>query len=181
MIEGWHRGKGIDFAINTSDNGTMSIAVLLQVTDGDPSGDGGSIITWYGYCTDAAIDNTVAALRLMGWTGNDLSEFESSEIISVDTLIPNEVSFPINHEEYQGKIVSKVGKICKASDGKVAVKNRVEGRAAKDFGARFRAACAANPASGGVAPKQPAPKPRPALAKPQSTDPPRGSDDEYPF
>lgn len=178
MIEGWHRGKAIDFAINQTDNGTFSIAVLLQVSDGDVSGDGGKIITWYGYCTDNAIDNTIAALRLMGWTGNDLSDFESSEAITVDVLLPSEVSFPINFEEYQGKQVAKVGKICKASAGKVAVKNRIEGRAAKDFGARFRAACAANPASKSA---QPTPARQPPKQLSRSEDSPEAQNDGFPF
>ena len=187
MNEGWHRGKAIDYAISESDKGTASIAVLLQVSDGDASGDGGKIITAYLYCTDNAIDNTVTALRLMGWAGNDLSEFEDSNAISVDTLLPNEVSFPINNEEYQGQVNARVGKICKASAGKVAVKNKVEGAAAKSFGSRFKAACMAQPAKAGTQSQaRPAPRQPPPNARKRDDDPPeahRSDDgaDPYPF
>ena len=184
MNEGWHRGKAIDYAINESDQGTTSIAVLLQVADGDQSGDGGKIISTYLFCTDNAIDNTVAALRLMGWTGNDLSEFEDSNAIDVATLLPNDVSFPINNEEYQGKVNAKVGKICKASSGKVAVKNKVEGAAAKSFGSRFKVACMAQPAKAGAQSlARPAPRQPPPNARKRDGDPPEAhrDNDDLPF
>jgi hypothetical protein len=43
--KGWHRGKATDFAISVSDTGTEAIAIQLQVTEDDPSGDEGKTIT----------------------------------------------------------------------------------------------------------------------------------------
>jgi hypothetical protein len=180
--KGWHRGKATDFAISVSDTGTEAIAIQLQVTEGDPSGDEGKTITTYLYCTDAAIDNTVAALRLLGWTGDDLGVFGTDGEYSLEELLPNEVSFPIDFEEYNGNSQAKVGKICKASSGKIAVKTRLEGTAAKQFGQRFRSACAANPAEGGAKPRNAPAAARPAAQRrppvdPTVSEPPEG----FPF
>jgi hypothetical protein len=188
--EGWHQGKAIDYAIGVTDGGTESINILLQANEEDPSGDGGKIITTQLWCTEKAIANTVEALRIFGWTGIDLSDFESPTLIPAEELLPNEVSFPINNEEYNGKTYAKVGKICRASSSRVYVKNRLEGTAAKEFGARFRAACAAIP---GAVPAQKRQEKAPAKKPPArqadmtdhaNEDSPEGSvcpNDGFPF
>jgi hypothetical protein len=182
LNEGWHRGKAIDFGISVSESGTESIAILLQVAMGDPSGDEGRVITAYLYCTEAAVLNTVEALRILGWQGENLGDFESSELKNVDELLPNDVTFPINNEEYNGNVNSKVGKICRASSGKIAIKNRIEGAAAKSFGARFKAACAAVPAGAApvakAAPKA-ATQARPAVKHKESLE--NDANEDFPY
>ena len=186
MSEGWHRANAVDFGIAVTDGGTESIAILLQIVPGDTSGDEGRVISTNLYCTEAAIMNTLDALRIFGWTGTNLAEFESSEVRKVESLLPNEVSFFVKIEEYDGKQYSKVGKICRASSGKVIIKNRIEGNAARDFGARFRAACSAVPANGGqptVSNNPPVQRPSPAQRAPvnRPAEPAQSPDDEYPF
>jgi hypothetical protein len=132
---------------------------MLRIADNDPN-DSGRTITTYLYLSDAAQENTMEALRCLGYKGNDLAEL-ADESIDTELLLPNDVSFPINYEEYNGTSRPKVGPIRRAGAGSVALKNKLEGNEAKQFGLRFKALCAAHPAGA-------EPKAKPAIAKPRT-------------
>ena len=168
--DGWHGGRAFDFGIDCTDNGTEFIAVSLIIDSSDQPGDEGKTIQARLFCTDNAIGNTIEQLRAMGWTGDDLSVFADSNANDPATLLPNAIRFAINNEEYEGKWYPKVGKIVRAQSGKVFIKNRIEGAAAKAFGQRFKAACQAMPAGSPPKPKsaQSAPKQPPAQRQPQT-------------
>jgi hypothetical protein len=171
MKDGKYLAVAIDTALAVSDNGTEQVAVQFRLSGGQE--DAGQTITWYGYCTDAAMERTVKGLRNMGWTGNDVSVFECPTENEVSQLLPNEVQLVLQTEEYNGHERLKVAWVNKIG---IAVKNKLEGSAAKALGARMRAACAALPTDKSSAPRKLVPN-KPA----EQNVPADYKDDQLPF
>jgi hypothetical protein len=157
IAEGWYSGRAVATGIGYTEGGTPQIAILLRVADDDPN-EAGRTIQAYLYLTDAAQENTLEALRLMGFKSDDISDLDGH--IDAELVLPNDIRFPVSHEEYGGKLRAKVGKICKMSASTVALKNKLEGNEAKQFGLRFRSVCKAYPAGFEPKPKIAAAKPR---------------------
>lgn len=84
--------------LGESSTGTPRVEVQFYVQT--PAEEHGQKILWYGYLTPAAMPRTVAALRHMGWTGNDLRDLTS--------IGKNNVELVVEGEEYNGKTYPRV-------------------------------------------------------------------------
>jgi hypothetical protein len=179
FVEGWHKGRAVATGIGYTEGGTPQVAVLLRVNDDCSSGDGGRTITAYLYLSEKAAPYSIESLRAMGWTGSDLSELADADC---ETALPNDVSFPINYEEYNGKSSPKVGPILPATGGGIVMKSRLTGAEAKQFGMQFRGLCAAVPPKGGTKPSSARDTSVRRNARPSTVhDEPQTSAGEYPF
>ena len=133
--------------------------------------DTGETITWYGLFGDEPVtdagetitDLTFKALRVFGWKGNDLTDLAGIE--------NNEVELVVVHEEWKGKVSSKVKFVNKP--GGMGLKSPMSDAQATKFSASMKAAAAKVTADGSPAPKV-APK---STAKNKSVD----SSDDVPF
>jgi hypothetical protein len=57
--------------LGEASTGAPQVAIEFEVVEGDQKGER---ITKYCFLTDAAAEYTLAALRICGWTGNDLAD-----------------------------------------------------------------------------------------------------------
>lgn len=153
--------------IGTAKTGTDFIQFYLIVTEGASKGER---VRWDGYFTENTNERTIKALQLLGWQGEDLSEFSDGGLHGLDS---NDVEIVVELEEYQGTDEKYKGK----SFPRVAWINSIVGflntKAAMDpgaaaaFGARMRGLVlqakaknptpAAKPNATGVAPAVDAP------------------------
>ena len=79
-------------------SGTEQVAVVFELLGGP---DAGSRITWHGYFSDKATKRTLATLKLLGFTGDDLMALYTQRL-------NQQVSLTIEHEEYNGKTSAKI-------------------------------------------------------------------------
>lgn len=146
---GTYRARSISAALGTTNGGKPQVAVKFSLLDFP-----GESITWFGYFTESTENSTLRALRTAGWTGEDLSD-----LAELQNPEGPEVWLVIEHETYENKTRAKVRWVNSA--GGLAMKNAMEGDAAKTFAARMkdkvRAFDAVAKATGG----KPAPKPAP--------------------
>jgi hypothetical protein len=108
-------------------------------------------VTWFGYFTDDTIDRTIESLRIMGWTGNDLSDLQG--------LDANEVELVVEDETYEGKTRAKVRWVNRP--GGLALKAPLSVDRKKAFAASMRDRIKTFDATAGT-PKPKSDKPRPA-------------------
>lgn len=137
-------------------------------------------ITWFGYFTEDTMERTIESLRIMGWTGNDLSELNG--------LDANEVDLVIEDETYEGKSRPKVRWVNRV--GGLALKAPLSGDKRKAFAASMKDRIKAFDATGGAPKPKPASRPqaaRPAGPRPTMANtaedfgPPPMNDDDIPF
>ncbi len=129
MIEaGKHRARAVEWGVGEAGTGTMQIGVVFELLDQEP----GTYITYYGYFTDGALEFTLKALRAMGWQGSDITELDNNG----GGLDQREVQIVVEHEEYQGRIQTKVKWV--NSLGGMAMANRVTGDKLASFAAGLR-------------------------------------------
>jgi len=123
---GRYKARAIEGALALTNNGNEQVAVLVEVVGGDHAGEQ---LTWYGHFTEKTVERTFESLRLLGWQGDDLSELSGIDA--------NEVTIIVEHEEDRdGKPRPRVKWI--NGGGGLAVKQKLEGAAAKAFAQRMR-------------------------------------------
>lgn len=165
---GTYKARAVEGALGKTGTGKEQVGVLLCITAGEYEG---TTITWYGYFTDKTIERTMEALRVLGWSTDDLSD-----LAGIDA---NEVSIVVDHEENdKGEVHARVKWI--NGGGSIAMKERLEAGAAKAFAARMKgAAIASRQKTSGGRPAATNGTRRPAQAL-TSGDPGFG-DDDIPF
>lgn len=138
MIEaGRYKAKGVEGGLGMTGTGKEQVGVLLEITEGDATGEQ---ITWYGYFTEKTVDRTMESLRHLGWAGDDLTDLTG--------ITANEVSIVIEHEENdRGEWHARV-KWINGPGGGLAMKERMDEKAARAFAARMKGAAAASRAGG---------------------------------
>lgn len=164
--------------LGTSKNaGTPFIEVYLEITEGEFKG---QTARWTSYFTDKTSERTIKSMQLMGWRGDDLTDFSEGALNGLDS---NEVSIVVEHEEYdregETKTAVKVAWV-NSLTGFLNIQQRMNTGAAAEFAQRMR----------GLVHKVKASNPVPTQTKPSNGAPPRapsppadtsGSDDEIPF
>ncbi len=173
MEDGYYTMKGVAGGLGNAKTGTPQIAVQLVVSQGPAKGES---ITWFGTFTDNATEYTFAALRTLGWEGDDLTNLAG--------LDKNEVRVHVKTEEYQGKWNQKAKGIYPL--GGLGLANPMSERDAKAFAATMKGAAVASrsavasakPANGKPKAK-PAARQQPAGRGPDFADMP--NDDDIPF
>jgi len=133
MIEpGTYRARGVNAALGYTSKGKEQMAVELQFLDGENEG---KTITWYGYFTEKTTDSTFDALRVLGWTGADLSD-----LAGIDA---NEVSIVVEEEtDDEGKTRTRVRWINRR--GGIALKERMNPAQLAKFAKRMKGAAVAS-------------------------------------
>lgn len=164
ISQGRHKARGVMGALGTTGTGKEQIAVLLEVTEGEEQG---TQITWYGYFTEKTVDRTFESLRLLGWSGDDLTDLSG--------LDANEVSIVIEHEHDQsGELRARVKWI--NGGGGLGLKEPMNAVAAKAFAERMKGAALASrkkaPAGNGAKPAAPRGPSPDELNKAFTEDPP---------
>ena len=98
ISEGKHRAVAVasDIQFGKTGTGTNQIAVPFAIEDGP---DAGSVITYFGFFSEAARDRTIESLRRCGWTGDDLRDLGPMN---------RPVEIVVEHDEYNGKVRPKV-------------------------------------------------------------------------
>lgn len=170
---GRYLARPVLWMLTETKSGAEQYAVELEVTSPDEAL-AGQHLTWFGgFSSDKATEITVKALRVLGWTGDDLD--------AVALATDKDVSITVEHEEYQGKTQVRVRWINPL--GGLAVRAPLAADRRRGFAERMRGAIAgidaktgwtAPPAApgNGSAPRAPAPAP---------AAPPAGVDDDIPF
>lgn len=165
---------------HSKQKGTPQVAVCLEILRGPYAG---QKITWMGFFTDATEERTLKSLRLLGFEGDDLGAF-------VTQHPTNEVVAVVEHETYDGKTRAKVAWINDPTGGGMRMANALSGADLRKFGAKFKSALKAIPATKTVEARREAPSELPAdggefdQSRPDP-DPGNGSghdgDDDIPF
>ena len=163
LANGTYRAVPTEAILGLTDTGNEQIAVTFMLTDGSARG-----AVWYGFFTEKTLERTVESLRYMGWTGNDLSEFEQGK--PAPSGFGEEVEIVVEQETYNGVTRSRVRWVNRV--GGPTVKTALTGAQAVSFAARMKAKiaaldAAAKAAGNGTAHPPVAPKP---AAAPQEQD-----------
>jgi hypothetical protein len=176
IAPGRYRARGVEAALGMTGTGKEQVAILLRVVE-EGGENHGAELTWYGYFTEKTAERTLESLRHLGWTGDDLTDLSGIDA--------NEVSIVVEHEEGQdGKLRARVQWI-NAPGGGLAMKDRLDGAAAKAFATRMRGMAIASrdkqrAQAGAANGPRPAAQPRPRAAAAGGGDPGFG-DDDIPF
>jgi hypothetical protein len=170
ISKGKYQAHAIQVALGFTEKMSEQIGVLFELMECEEAGE---TITWYGYFSEKTADRTIESLRHCGWAGDDLSKLTAADLPDPVTLVVDE------EMDQEGKLRAKVRWVNKLGAGTVAIKNVMDADAARAFGARFRAQCAAKPATAKLAPK---PTQKPVQGPPkeflENTPPPL---DDLPF
>jgi hypothetical protein len=138
--EGKYKARGVEGALSETSKGNPQVAILIEIIEGEHAGEN---YTWYGHFTEKTEERTLESLRHLGWSTDDLTD-----LTGIDA---NEVSITIGHEDDQeGKTRARVRWV--NAPGGLAIKERMNDGAAKQFAARMKGAAIASrqKASGGA-------------------------------
>lgn len=153
LENGRYRGRAVEGALGITGKGTEQIGVRFALLDRP-----GEHITWYGFFTSAAKHITIAALRVAGFIGADLSDLSS-----LSRPDAPEVLLVVENEEYDGTVRPKVKWVNPV--GGLAMKDQITGQAAAAFAARMKGEFAAYDAAA-PGPRQRTADPSPPAAEP---------------
>jgi hypothetical protein len=169
-LNGTYRARAVESGLGKASTGTEQVAVLFELLD-----ENGLRITWYGYFSDKAYEQTVKALRACGWQGADPTELDT---FATSGLGSNEVELVIEQEtaiDAQGNAKgtrAKVRWVNVPGAGGIGLKSKLAPDEAKSFAARMKAKILAlehgKPKVNGSPSRQPEP-------------PPHGDSDRPPF
>ncbi len=136
--QGTYRAKASgQCVLGTSANkGTPYLELYFKIIEGENKG---GLVRWTGYFTENTNERTIQSMLLMGWQGEDPSEFADGALHGLDA---NEVDIVVEIEEYENaegetrhsprvQWVNRPG-------GYLNVENAMNSDAAKGFGARMR-------------------------------------------
>jgi len=114
LPKGTYKARATEAEFGFTNTGTEQVAVTFEVVeDGEFQGER---IAWFGFFTEATAERTIQALRVCGWTGDDLSDLSGFDA--------NEVELVVEHEEYQGKTTAKVKWVNKVGN-RVVLKHKM--------------------------------------------------------
>lgn len=169
-LNGQYRARAVDCALGEASTGSEQVAVAFEIIE---EGDGlGSRITWYGYFTEKALEQTVRGLRAAGWKGTDVGELASFETAG----LTNEVVLVVEQEpDQQGVMRARVRWV--NSIGSIAIKQRLDAVKTADLAKRLKGAILAIDNSA----KLPKAKSPAAPASSRRPEPPPHTDDDMPF
>lgn len=96
-----HDGAPLNIIFATSEKkGTLGGTVKFELTSGPTKGE---TVYWTGWLSDGALKNTMKGLRAIGFVGDDIDAFNDQDPLSL-----REVELDFQHEEFKGKVTSKV-------------------------------------------------------------------------
>ena len=129
------RASGACVLGESANKGTPYLELYFKVREGPHAG---VLVRWTGYFTENTNERTLQSLYLMGWTGEDVSEFADTCLHGLDA---NDVEIVVELEEYE-----KDGEIRHAArvrwvnrpGGFLNVENAMKTDAARSFGERMR-------------------------------------------
>jgi hypothetical protein len=89
LAPGRYLSRAIDSQLGYAETGTEQVAVTFEITEeGDFQG---QTITWFGYLTPAASENTIKSLLVCGWSGADVSDLSGMDRNEVEIVVEHEV------------------------------------------------------------------------------------------
>jgi hypothetical protein len=102
VAPGEYTAKATNWAFGQTKNQKVQFGVDFLITQKGP------YLNWhltkYFYFEGGAFDNTIKALRAMGWTGDAIEELNKMG----GELDKNEVRIVVDHESYEGKISARI-------------------------------------------------------------------------
>ncbi len=137
ITNGTYRAKASGACVlgTSANKGTPFIELYFKIIDGEHLG---SLVRWTGYFTENTSERTIQSLILMGWQGEDPSEFEDGTLHGLDS---NEVDVVVELEEYEKdgetRTSPRVQWVNRAG-GYLNTANAMNTAAAKSFGERMR-------------------------------------------
>jgi hypothetical protein len=179
--EGTWRARGVSAALGYTSTDNEQIGVELQFLGDQDDDVDGRHTTWYASFSEKAEVHTLKALRVLGWSGDDLSDLSGIDANEVEAVV-------VHEEDLQGELRAKVRFINPVGAGGVAMKTKMSEDQAKAFAARMKGrvlalskaappAAAAKPAAGGKPAAKPAAKPAGGKPKNAAAVQPPESDD----
>jgi hypothetical protein len=163
--KGTYRARATDCALGMTASGKEQVGAALEILEGEHAGES---LTWYGYFTEKTLERTLESLRHLGWKTDDLSDLAG--------VGDAEVAIVVDHEEDQnGTLRARVRWVNAPGSGGIAMKDRLDGGAAKAFALRMKGAAVASRSK--VAPRN-ASAPRQAPARTNGTVPRTSSQEE---
>jgi hypothetical protein len=122
---GKYKVKCVDAKVGKAKTGTIQIGCALEIVEGPQSG---QMLTWYGFFTENTEERTVAAMRTLGFRGNDIRRLESMFEGATAQAV-------VDHEKNQdGKLVAKTNWINPIG---VMMNEVLDGAELASFGKRF--------------------------------------------
>jgi hypothetical protein len=131
MKNGTHKARATSVELGYSKNNTEQAAISLQITEGEAQGES---IAYYAYFSDKAQKFAIAALRALGWAGDDLGTLTIADLSA-------EVDIVVDSEEYNGELQQKVKWVNALGSGVASCKNKMTPAQRAEFGARMRGNC----------------------------------------
>jgi hypothetical protein len=161
MQAGRYKARATAVALGMTSTGKEQVIVSFQALDT------GEMISWYGYFSERTWERTVEALRICGWTGDDLTDFEGGNLAGIDT---HEVEIVVEDEpDMDGVPRSRVRWVNMLRGSGIAVKQPLEGPQLKTFAQQMRGKILSlDKAKPAQKPTRPAPA---ARQKPRQADP----------
>ncbi len=130
--------------------GNEQVGVAFKITEGPHAG---TVLTWYGYFnTEDNIRRTMKALRVCGWTGDDVTRLEG--------ITANEVTVVVEVNEFNGRRTPRIAFVQSAA---VAMKSVMREQQKQSLAERMRGYAVASRA--------------PAMGRPALTASPTGPRD----
>ena len=145
LPKGTYKARATEAEFGFTNTGTEQVAVVFEVVeDGEFQGER---IAWFGFFTEATAERTIQALRVCGWTGDDLGDLSGFDA--------NEVELVVEHEEYQGKTTAKVKWVNKIGN-RVVLKHKMTDAQRAELAKRMKglAISTRKPAAASPAPAQ---------------------------
>jgi hypothetical protein len=130
MQPGRYMARATAVALGLTSTGKEQIVVAFTVADT------GESISWYGYFSEKTWQRTVESLRICGWTGDDLTDFDGGDLAGVDT---HDVEIVVEEElDQEGTPRARVRWINMLRGSGIAVKQPLAGTELKSFAAQMR-------------------------------------------
>lgn len=165
-----YRAKASRGQLGETSKHNPEVAVLFEIITEAPE----SALTWHGYFTEATTERTIESLRIAGWKGDDLMDFEAGYTFPADAP---EVDLVVEDEEYEGKTYARVQWVNRVAS--LSVKTPLTGDKARAFAASMRDKFRAFDAAKGV--RTPARPAAPVKPNGQPPEPPPLTDADIPF
>jgi len=128
LASGRYRARAIDSQLGYAETGTEQVAVTFEILEeGDSQGHS---ITWFGFLTPAASENTIKSLLVCGWSGADLSDLSG--------IGKNDVELVVEHEVYNGARRARVKWINRPGSGAFVMKHQMTDAQKKGLGQKMK-------------------------------------------
>jgi hypothetical protein len=109
-------------------NGTEQVLVTYEILSGEFAG---QRLPWFGYFTKNTYERTIESLRYSGLRGDDISK-------AVDGPMEQEVTIQVEHNEWEGKVHSRVAFVNKAGGGGVKLADPMKSDELRKFAAKMK-------------------------------------------